>query len=163
MIGSRYNNPTFLIRMPEFVISFAVFLYMLNAAKTATLVICRFSLVGLRCGSSREAQLRRLHQCTRVCFLYFGVHQLHVVRAYVVLLCNLVTAALLASIDRLCRIHTWFLLNSELGRTKHGEKYMEQKATFYELDGHDDDFDIWSLDSEPDPETGLHDQDDGSW
>merc|ERR1711920_1029562 len=152
MIGSRFNNPTFLIRMPEFIISFAVFLYMLHAAKTAVLIGCRASLVGSRCGSSREAQMRRLHQCTRVCFLYFGVHQLHVVKAYIIMLCNLVTAVLLASIDRLSHIHTWFLLNTELSRTEHGEGYMEQKATFYELDCcHEDDFDIWTLDSEPDP------------
>merc|ERR1712176_823049 len=139
MIGSRFNNPTFLIRLPEFIISLAVFLYMLHTAKTAILVICRACLVGSGCASSQEAQKRRLHECTRVCFLYFGVHQLHVVKAYIIMLCNLVTAVLLASIDRLSHIHTWFLLNSELGRTKHGERYMEQKATFYELDGYDDD------------------------
>merc|ERR1711920_533660 len=158
MIGSRFNNPTFLIRMPEFIISFAVFLYVLHTVKTAVLVVCRASLVGSRCGSSQEAQMRRLHQCTRVCFLYFGVHQLHVVKAYIIMLCNLVTAALLASIDRLCRFHSWFLLNSELGRTKHGERYLEEKGPFYELDGHDD----LSLDSESDPETGMHDCNDGS-
>merc|ERR1719221_1298015 len=151
--------------MPEFIISFAVFLYILHTAKIVILVGCRASLVsvGSRCGFSREAQLRRLHQCTRVCFLYFGVHQLHVVKAYIIMLCNLVTAALLASIDRLCRFHTWFLLNSQLGGTKHGEQYMKKNATFYELDGNDYNFDIWSLDSGSEAETGLPDQDDGSW
>merc|ERR1712032_1712998 len=114
MIGSRFNNPTCLIRMPEFIISFAVFLYILHTAKTVILVVCRFCLVtvGSRIGFSREAQMRRLHQCTRVCFLYFGVHQLHVVKAYFIMLCNFVTAALLASLDRISRCHTWFLLNS---------------------------------------------------
>merc|ERR1711920_550960 len=163
MIGSRFDNPTVLIRLPEFIISFAVFLYILHTLKSAILIGCRAILIGSRCGSSQEEQMRRLHQCTRVCFLYFGVHQLHVVKAYIVMLCNLLTASLLASIDRLSRGHTWFLLNSELSRTKHGERYMAQKATFCELDGLDDDFDMWSLDSEPDPETALHDQDDRDW
>merc|ERR1711920_1004164 len=162
MIGSRFNNPTILIRLPEFIISFAVFLYILHTVKTAILVGCRAILVGSR-GIASEARMLRLHHCTRICFLYFGVHQLHVVKAYIILLCNLVTAALIASIDRVSGFHTWFLLNSELGRTNHGEGYMERNATFYELDGNDDDFDIWSLDSEPDPETGVHGRDDASW
>merc|ERR1719336_3072692 len=62
MIGSRFNNPTFLIRMPEFIMSFAMFLYMLHTAKTAVLVGCRAILAGSRCGSSEEAQMRRLYQ-----------------------------------------------------------------------------------------------------
>merc|ERR1711920_1136703 len=163
MIGSRFNNPTILIRLPEFIISFAVFLYILHTVKTAILIGCRAALVGPRCGASQKTQMRRLHECIRVCFLYFGVHQLHVVKAYIIMLCNLVTAVLLASIDRLSHIHTWFLLNSELGRTKHGERYVEKNATFYELDGNDYNFDIWSLDSGSEAETGLPDQDDGSW
>jgi len=159
MIGRRFDNPTYVIRMPEYIISFGVFLYVLHLAKSAVLITCRI-ILHAPC-FSRTRATRRLHECIRICFLYFGVHQLHMVKAYIIMFCNLAVAALLASIDRLPgAVHTRFLLNSELARTKHGERYMEKKASFFELDGIG--LDIWSSSSdlESDDDSRAHDFDD---
>ena len=50
-----------------------------------------------------------------------------------ILAINLVTSLLLMLIDY-CHLHTWFLLNSELARTKRSERYLEKSSTFYEQD-----------------------------
>merc|ERR1719277_486342 len=147
--------------MPEYIISLGVFLYVLHLSKCAVLISCR-GMLHLPC-FSRTRATRRLHECIRMCFLYFGVHQMHMVKAYFILLCNLAMAALLASIDKVKGIHTWFLLNSELARTKHGQRYMEKTASFFELDGpRGYDLDLWSLasDSESDDDSRLNDFDD---
>merc|ERR1712066_579106 len=70
------------------------------------------------------------------------------------LIANLATSVALAVVD-LCNGHTWWLLNSELARTKRGERYMEKSATFFELDryGLGGGSDLWSLDS--DSEAGI--------
>lgn len=162
MIGSRFDSPTWLIRMPEYIMSLGIFLYLLNMSKGAVLLFCRVVLSVCPC-VSRERATRRLHECTRICFLYFGVHQLHMVKAYIIMLSNLLVAALLAVVDRISHAHTWFLLNSELARTQHGERYMEKNATFYESDRlHSFGLDIWSSDSESDRDSQQHDQD-GGW
>eukprot|EP00443_Scrippsiella_acuminata_P106088 CAMPEP_0115632136 /NCGR_PEP_ID=MMETSP0272-20121206/31370_1 /TAXON_ID=71861 /ORGANISM="Scrippsiella trochoidea, Strain CCMP3099" /LENGTH=78 /DNA_ID=CAMNT_0003068845 /DNA_START=123 /DNA_END=356 /DNA_ORIENTATION=- len=70
--------------------------------------------------------------------------------AWVVLAANLAVSVVLATVDQFfCNVHTWFLLNRELARTKHGERYMEKSATFFELDRHRfDGSDLWWSDSD---------------
>lgn len=148
IIGSRCAHPNISTRMPEYVISLAVFLYFLSLAKELLLLVCR-AVLGLCC--RKASSERRLQECIRICFVYFFVHQLHIVEAYLVLVANTVTSAVLATIDQvLCNGHTWFLLNSELARTRHGERYMEKSSTFYESDRHGlhSASDLWSSDSE---------------
>merc|ERR1719226_252446 len=112
----------------------ALFLFMLGIAKDVVLIACRSINSFLSC-FSRKGSTGRMHECIRVCFVYFFVHQLQFIEAYVILLANLVTSGALAVVDWLfCNAHTYLLLNSELARTQHGEKYMAKNATFFEQD-----------------------------
>jgi len=133
VIGDRAHSPTWTARVPEYVISLTIFFYFVDLAKNAILIACRGC--SALCKDKSRAD-KRLHECIRVCFVYFFVHQWEAIEAYVILCANLVVAALTATVDKVfCNAHTWWLLNSEMARTKHGEKYMEKKATFFELDG----------------------------
>lgn len=79
--------------------------------------------------------------------MYFFVHQLQAVEAYIIMCANVVVAGVTATVDIVfCNAHTWWLLNSEMARTKRGERYMEKNATFFELDGLRPGFgsDLWS-------------------
>merc|ERR1719436_2149750 len=99
--------------MPEYTISMALFLFLLGIAKDLVLVTCRCINSLLSC-LSRKGATGRMHECIRVCFVYFFVHQLQFIEAYVVLFSNLLVASALAAVDRvLCNSHTWLLLNSE--------------------------------------------------
>merc|ERR1712117_932950 len=80
IVGSRFDRPTIVVRMPEYLISSAVFLYLLHTAKSAVLIFCRAILGASRC-LSMDKKTQRLHECTRMCFVYFGVHQIHIVKA----------------------------------------------------------------------------------
>merc|ERR1712066_1102423 len=137
-------------RMPEYVISIAIFMFLLGLAKEILLITCRGVLTCVPCISKATRQ-RRLQECVRLCFVYFFVHQWNMMQAYCVLLANLATSAILAAIDRIfCNAHTRFVLNNELARTKHGEGYMEKGATFFEFDRYqaDQGSDLCSSDSE---------------
>lgn len=158
-IGSRFASPTPVIRLPEYVISLAVFLQLLDLTKSFVLLTCRGILSTIPCG--KQQSTTRMYECIRLCFVYFGVHQLQLVKASAIMVINVSVASFLALIDRLTNLHTWFLLNSELARTKYGEKYMEKKATFYELDG-EHRFDLWGSDSEFEDDLVETDVDDGS-
>lgn len=152
IIGNRFGNPNPQTRFPEYLISSAVFTYLLSLAKEFVLLVSRSVLAVWPCLSDK-ARARRLHECIRLCFVYFFTHQLHTIQAYVVLFCNLLMAGVLASVDQIfCNLHTWFLLNRELARTQRGERYMEKTATFFELDGHYfDGSDFGSSDSDSEP------------
>jgi len=148
VIGDRFTHPDIWTRMPEYAISMAMFLYTLGLVKDLVLISCRAINNLLPC-LSRKGATGRLHECIRVCFVYFLVHQLQFVEAYFILLANLATSIAMALIDRIfCNAHTWLLLNSELARTKHGEKYMEKSATFFEQDYLGYGLDLWASDSE---------------
>jgi len=144
IIGSRFSSPTVWTRLPEYVISLAVFLYLLSLVKELVLILCRvLHSFSTRCCKSGPG---RLHHSIKVCFVYFLVHQKNIAEAYVILFGNAVFSLFLAVVDMVfCNAHTWFMLNNELAQTKHSERYMENKATFFELDDW-----IWSTDSDSD-------------
>lgn len=145
VIGSRFDNPSMWIRLPEYVISLAVFLFSLGLVKEFLLILCRCLCCSRLFPAARTGNSGPLHDCIRACFVYFLVHQRHIAEAYAILLVNTVCSLFLVGMDRLfCNAHTWFLLNNELARTKHKEKYMESNsATFFELDGPNYTFDLW--------------------
>jgi len=145
IIGSRFHSPDICTRMPEYIISLTVFLYLLDLVKQFVLIFCR--VFSPPAGSGGEG---RLYECIRACFVYFLVHQTHIAEAYTILLVNTICSLALAVVDKCCNAHTWWLLNNELARTKHSTKYMAENATFYELDGLNN-FDIWSTDSDLEP------------
>jgi len=148
VIGSRFANPNMLTRMPEYVISLMVFLYILDLVKEFVLISCR-SFHDL--SAARFQGTGQLYESIRVCFVYFLVHQTQIAQAYTILLVNTIFSLLIAMIDRLfCNVHTWWLLNNELARTEHGERYMENNATFWEIDGPGYGFDLWATDSDSD-------------
>jgi len=148
VIGVRWSSPHSWVRLPEYLISLCLFLYMLGLAKGFVLLICR-GIHQLLPWMSRRGATGRLHECIRTCFVYFLVHQVQLVQAYVVLATNCVVSSVLAIVDMVfCNAHTWFLLNSEMARTKYGERYMEQNSTFYERDALGYGLDLWDLDSE---------------
>jgi len=145
IIGARFFYPNMVTRLPEYVISLAVFLYHLGLVRDFVLIICRL----LHNCSPDAGRTGRLYQCIRLCFVYFLVHQTHIAEAYAILLVNTICSVVLAAIDKmLCNAHTWWLLNNELARTKHGERYMKDTHTFFQLDGPGYGSDIWSIDSD---------------
>jgi len=148
VVGGRLAQPNISTRMPEYVIAITVFVFILDLVKEIVLITARILINLMPCTSKAKRQ-SRLHEVIRLCFVYFSVHQQHIVQAYLVLIANLATSVVLATVD-LCNGHTWWLLNSELARTKRGERYMEKSATFFELDryGLGDGSDLWSLDSD---------------
>jgi len=136
VIGDRATSPTWFARVPEYVISLTVFFYFLDLAKNIVLIWCRLFFCSFACCSDKTKADRRLHECIRVCFVYFFVHQMQAVEAYIIMCANVVVSMGTATIDlAFCNAHTWWLLNSEMARTKRGERYMEKNATFFELDG----------------------------
>jgi len=150
-IGSRADAPSLLVRAPEYIISLAIFGYVLQLAKNAVLLTCRLALACWP--GNKEGKTRKLHECIRLCFVYFCVHQTHFVQAYLIMMANTATSLLMAVIDQCFNAHTWWLLNSEMARTKRGERYMEKNKTFFELDGlHPGLSDLWSSDSDSEGE-----------
>jgi len=148
VIGDRAHSPNWTARVPEYAISLTIFFFFLDLAKSFVLIACRaiFCLCPCRNRDQKKAD-RRLHECIRVCFVYFFVHQVQTIEAYIILCVNMAVAALTATLDRVFfNVHTWWLLNDEMARTKHGESYMEKNATFFELDALRPGFgsDVWS-------------------
>merc|ERR1712203_522067 len=151
------SHPNIATRMPEYVISIAVFMFLLGLAKEMLLITCRGVLACVPCLPKAKRQ-RRLQECVRLCFVYFFVHQWHMMQAYCVLVANLATSAILAAMDQIfCNSHTRFVLNNELARTKHGERYMEKGATFFEFDRYQTGYDSDLSSSENESEVGSLD------
>merc|ERR1712190_58202 len=157
VVGSRLSHPGVATRMPEYVISIAIFMFLLGLAQEILLITCRVVLTCVPCISKATRQ-RRLQECVRLCYVYFFVHQWNMMQAYCILLANLTTSAILAAIDRIfCNAHTRFVLNNELARTKHGERYMEKGATFFEFDRYQTGYDSDLSSSDNESEAGsLH-------
>jgi len=154
VVGDRIAEPSVQVRLPEIVIALVSFLYVLDLAKHLVLLLCRalFSLSG---GEGRRAK-QLLHECVRLCFVYFMVHQTHVVQAYIVMVVNVITSVGLLLVDTVFwGAHTRWLLNTELARVPPGSKYMEQEKTFFEMDVHRNlgsigSSEIWYSDSDSD-------------
>jgi len=147
IIGARFFYPDMVTRLPEYVISLTVFLYILGLVKDFILIVCRL----LHNCSPDAGRTGRLYECIRLCFVYFLVHQTHIAEAYSVLLINTCCSFVLAAVDKLfCNAHTWWLLNNKLARTKHGEKYMENTGTYSDIHGPGFAFDMWSTESDSD-------------
>merc|ERR1711972_805785 len=157
VVGSRLSHPGLATRMPEYVISIAISMFLLGLAQEILLITCRVVLTCVPCISKATRQ-RRLQECVRLCFVYFFVHQWRMMQAYCVLIANLATSAILAGMDQiLCNSHTRFVLNNELARTKHGERYMEKGATFFEFDRYQAGYDSDTGSSDNESEAGSLD------
>jgi len=153
VVGARLTEPNVFVRLPEIIIALLAFLYVLGLVKHFVLLICRLFFSR---GGEDEKTARRLHECARLCFVYFFVHQIHVIQAYMILLANAATSVMLLILDTaFCGAHTRWLLNNELARVNPGEKYMEKEKTFFEMDVHRHhgsvgSSDIWFSDSDSD-------------
>jgi len=120
--------PSVLARAPEFVISFVVFLHVLSLLKQIYLLACRMvSDARVFTGTSQQIANRHFYECIRRAFLYFQVHQVDMVEAYIVMCGNVFVSLLTALIDRVgCNAHTWWLLNREMQRTAYADKYLSK-------------------------------------
>jgi len=140
IIGERAGNPTLWVRLPEYIISFLVFLEFLCLAEHSLLVSVRAlgTLKAIFCCASQEQQersTRRLRQWVRLAHVYFFGHQLHKLQAYMVLLASLAASLVLAALDKVsCNVHTWWLLNEELASTHRSEQYLENRPPLLEQD-----------------------------
>jgi len=137
VIGHRASSPSILARLPEYFISFIVFLYLLGLAKRCVLITSRLLYCfRRRCFPVEEQDLRRrLHESIRLAYVYFFAHQLHCVEAYAVLLLNLLLSLVLALLDGLPgHLHTWWLLNGQLARLPQGERYLDRQPAALEPD-----------------------------
>mmetsp|Transcript_38666 Transcript_38666/g.110298 ORF Transcript_38666/g.110298 Transcript_38666/m.110298 type:complete len:1371 (+) Transcript_38666:67-4179(+) len=108
-----------LVRVPEYVVSLAVFLFLLGLAKQLLLLACR-AVCELRqrpCGWPQGRALRRLQRSVRMSHVFFFVHQQNVLLGYLVLVANLATSLFLVLLD-LCNLHTWWLLNGEAAKAQ---------------------------------------------
>jgi len=144
IIGSRFQSPSVLSRVPEYMISTVAFFYVLGVAKDSLLLLFRAALC--LCVKPQRVAIY-MRESVRVCFVYFCVHQVEFVEAYFMLGVNLLASAVIAVIDWVfCSCHTWFLFSTELARTGHGQKYMEKNTKFFELADSWSDF--WAPDDE---------------
>lgn len=119
VIGFSAANPSLWDRLPEYLISFNVFLHCLGVAKSVFLLLCRLHCeahIGLREERREEIARRRLHECVRLAYVYFFEHQMHSIHAFIMLLINTLTSLMLAALDAACGAHTWWLLNGRLLR-----------------------------------------------
>lgn len=123
VMGGRISSPGIVVLVPEYLISFVVFLFLLDLGKHSLLVTCRSLL-----GGKRGATV--LSESVRNCFVYCFVYQLYLVEAYAILCINFLVAGFLALVDwAFCNVHTACLFNSELGQTKPGHRYMERAVS----------------------------------
>merc|ERR1712127_534347 len=76
VIGGRFASPNAATRMPEYVISLAVFIFFLGLLKEFLLITCRAVFALCPCMSENK-KTKRLNETTRMCFVYFFVYQLH--------------------------------------------------------------------------------------
>eukprot|EP00913_Durusdinium_trenchii_P004365 g4045.t1 len=155
VIGARAVSPSLWMRMPEYFISFLVFVEFLGLIHHVLMTACRIFIhmqVTSCCLGIDERNHRRarggflfyplkfwgdveeqIGRWVRLAHVYFFGHQLHTLQAYIVLLTNLTTSLLIAFLDKVCcRVHTWWLLNYELARTDNREQYLQNKPTLLE-------------------------------
>merc|ERR1712050_593768 len=83
-----------------------------------------------KCGVSEHECEENYRKVIRLCYLYFMDHQLRMVRADIVLICNAVTTLVLSFVDMRCGcwtrgIHTWWLLNTDISKVPRGEAWGE--------------------------------------
>lgn len=120
VIGDRARIPSFSVRIPEYIIGFLVFLYVLGTLKRIVLFLCRILLdIGRR--RDEEKALKWWHNAIRFCFLYFFEYQLNLLRALLVLLLSSLVTLILCALDMSCcgrGFHTWWLLNGNVARKK---------------------------------------------
>lgn len=141
VVGEQATTPSLWVRLPEFFISFLVFVEYLGFLHHLVLTVFRLAVAAvsedgcfclhMKRRIPREASNRRLHRCIRLAHVFFFSHQLHTLQAYIVLVANLMTSLFLASTDKVfcnLRIHTWWLLNSVAG----DPKYLESETTWLE-------------------------------
>jgi len=136
VLGSRALSPNVTSRLPELLISFVVFLCVLALFQDAVLILNKCLYLFRTCaGGSSEIALRHHNQFVRKCFVYFQVHQMDMVEAYLILGSNTIISLVLLLIDRLvCNAHTWWLLNRELGRTPFDGQYLAKSPPQIEFD-----------------------------
>eukprot|EP00434_Breviolum_minutum_P022453 symbB.v1.2.019819.t1/scaffold1579.1/size168583/2 len=135
VIGTRAISPSLWMRMPEYFISFLVFVEFLGLVHHVLMTACRIfiHMQATSCCFSFEERNHRIQRWVRLAHVYFFAHQLHTLQAYIVLLANLITSLLIAALDKVCcRVHTWWLLNYELARTDNREQYLQNKPTLLE-------------------------------
>jgi len=136
VLGSRAVSPTVVTRLPELIVSFVVFMYVLGFFKDFVLLLNKLLHVfRTASGGSHSISLRHHNQMIRKCFLYFQVHQMDMVQAYIILIANTVASVLLMLVDRVfCNIHTWWLLNREMGRMDFDGQYLAKSPPKIESD-----------------------------
>lgn len=135
VIGTRAVSPSLWMRMPEYFISFLVFVEFLGLVHHILMTACRIfiHMQATGCCFGLEERNHRIQRWVRLAHVYFFNHQLHTLQAYIVLLANLMTSLFIAALDKVCcRIHTWWLLNYELARTDNREQYLQNKPTLLE-------------------------------
>eukprot|EP00444_Apocalathium_aciculiferum_P036464 CAMPEP_0183489374 /NCGR_PEP_ID=MMETSP0370-20130417/181410_1 /TAXON_ID=268820 /ORGANISM="Peridinium aciculiferum, Strain PAER-2" /LENGTH=668 /DNA_ID=CAMNT_0025682707 /DNA_START=1 /DNA_END=2007 /DNA_ORIENTATION=+ len=136
VLGNRVMLPSIGSRLPELIISFAVFLRALQVAKQAYLIACKAAYYARTCsGSSQNIARRHYLEAIRRAHLYFQQHQVDMAEAYFLMLSNTVVSLLLMVVDRICgHMHTWWLLNREMARTNWGEQYLLKSPPQMESD-----------------------------
>lgn len=135
VIGTRAVSPSLWMRMPEYFISFLVFVEFLGLVHHILMTACRIfiHMQATGCCFGLEERNHRIQRWVRLAHVYFFNHQLHTLQAYIVLLATLMTSLFIAALDKVCcRIHTWWLLNYELARTDNREQYLQNKPTLLE-------------------------------
>jgi len=160
VLGARAGSPTLWVRLPEYIISFLVFLEFLCLAEHVLLVSVRACscLKVMFCCTSKDRSTQRLRQWVRLAHVYFFEHQLHRLLAFVVLMANLAVSLALAALDKVsCNLHTWWLLNEELARTQRREQYLENRPTLLEQEaqrhGHNSETSSFIADPSEDPQS----------
>mmetsp|Transcript_57963 Transcript_57963/g.180146 ORF Transcript_57963/g.180146 Transcript_57963/m.180146 type:complete len:1155 (+) Transcript_57963:268-3732(+) len=124
------------VRIPEYVVAIAVFLYMLGLAKAVMLTAVRLAH-SIRfhcccCGRADPAELaqiqkeanKRLQRSIRTAYVFFFVHQMNALRGYLILVTNTLTSLVLILLD-VCNLHTWWLLNGEITKSEAKQKEPE--------------------------------------
>jgi len=136
VLGSRAVSPTVITRLPELVIAFTIFAYFLGLAKDTVLTLNKVLLdLRVMAGGSKTIAERHHNQFVRKCFLYFQVHQFDMAEAYFIIIANTAVSLILMLVDRLFfNVHTWWLLNREMGRTAFDGQYLAKSPPQIESD-----------------------------
>jgi len=124
------------VRIPEYTVSLAVFLYLLNLAKATMLTTIRLvHSVRFHCccclrrdqADLQEIQkeaAKRVQRSIRTAYVFFFTHQLNALRGYLILVANILTSLVLILLD-MCNAHTWWLLNAEVAAAQRRHKELE--------------------------------------
>jgi len=136
IMGPQALSPSLWVRLPELIISFGVFLKILNVLKQIYLLVCKAGLfIGSCKRASNSTKRRRYFEAIRRAHLYFQQHQIDMAEAYLLMISNTVVSLFLMLVDRIaCNVHTWWLLNRELARTRYGEQYLLKAPPKIEAD-----------------------------